>query len=62
MARHLTTRQLLRWGTLGKHPTSNTTYKWVAIKDLSDNHIQAILRTQFHIGRWLRDILHEEII
>ncbi len=58
--KHCQVREELKWGTYGKH--QNYPLTWVVIKLLSDEHIKAILRTQYHIEQWLRDTFCEELI
>lgn len=45
-------RYWLKWGTYGLN--GNEPLKHVLLKDLTDDHIKAILRTQNHIGRFIR--------
>ena len=54
-----TVRCSFHWGTRGKDGKSPLTYKPVAA--LTTNHIQAILDTQTHISKWVRDIFQLEL-
>lgn len=50
-------RESFKWGTYGKNGTDKL--KFVALKDLTSNHIQAILDTQAHVPQWMRTMLFE---
>ena len=56
---HEVIRENLHWGTRGKDGHQPLTYK--AIKELTDDHIQAILDTQNHISTWLRGVFENEL-
>jgi len=42
-------RDWMQWGTYGKNPDMFTRIKIVLLKNMSDEHIEAILKTQYHI-------------
>ena len=44
---HIKMRNYFKWGTYGKSGTDP--YKQVLLKDMSNEHIQAIIDTQFHL-------------
>jgi hypothetical protein len=51
-------RDWMAWGTYGKH--ADQPLRFVLLKNMSDEHIQAILDTQFHISRFYRrEFKHE---
>lgn len=52
-------RDWMTWGTYGKN--GNQPLKWVILKNMSDEHIQAILDTQFHIGGFYRRHFNKEL-
>ena len=52
-------RAAFHWGTRGKD--RKEPLRWVALKDLDTNHIQAILDTQTHIADWVRNIMSVEM-
>lgn len=52
-------RAALTWGTFGK--SGKEAFRWVLLKDMSSNHIKAILETQPEIEQWRRDIFKEEL-
>ena len=56
-------RQMVRdwmvWGTYGKN--GNEPLRFVLLKNMSDEHIQAILDTQFHISRFYRREFKREL-
>lgn len=54
-----TFRQEKKWGTRGKD--GKQPLKFVPLKDLSIDHIQAILDTQFHIPQWVREGFEQEL-
>lgn len=53
-----TIRDEFTWGTYGKEGKNKK--KYVALKDLTTDHIQAILITQKHIPKYIRDIFETE--
>jgi len=57
-------RTCLKWGTYGKNPTSfnDEDIQWVLIKDLADEHIGAILDTQWQVPGWYKNILVNELL
>jgi hypothetical protein len=56
---HEDIRAAFNWGTRGKD--GKESLRWVALKDLDTNHIQAILDTQPHISDWVRNIMSVEM-
>jgi len=61
---HEKIRQFMFWGTLGKDPdyTANSlAYTWVALMNLSDGHINAIINTQNHLSDWRKQIFKDEL-
>lgn len=52
-------RDWMAWGTYGK--SGNEPLKFVLLKNMSDEHIQAILDTQFHISRFYRREFKREL-
>ena len=55
---HQVIRQYVAWGTHGK--SGLEALRWVVIKDLSDEHIDAILRTQTQISPTMKQYLMDE--
>ena len=55
---HSEVRQAVTWGTYG--PYGDRALKRKRLEELSDDHIAAILRTQTHIGKELRDVFEDE--
>ena len=47
------------WGTYGK--TGEDPLKWVVLKNMSDEHITAILATQYHISEFYRTEFEAEL-
>jgi hypothetical protein len=45
-------REWMIWGTYGK--SGKDPLKWVILKNMSDEHISAILATQHHISEFYR--------
>lgn len=58
-APHLFIREVFKWGTRGKGGKEPLVFK--PIKDLSSDHIQAILDTQYQVPEWRRDIFKNEL-
>ena len=56
---HEKVREVLRWGTRG--PDGDQPLKYVLLKDMSTDHIQAILDTQYHISDWRREVYEAEL-
>ena len=54
-------RGAVRWGTLGKDPNNYTDYKWVAICNMSNEHIENILKTQNQVIGELKMLFEKEI-
>jgi hypothetical protein len=59
-APHVEIREVFKWGTRGKDGRQPLTY--VPLKDLTTDHIQAILKTQDHIQQYIRNIFLDEMI
>lgn len=58
-APHGTIRESFHWGTYGKDGTNQLKYK--VLKELTKEHICAILKTQNHIPDWIREIFNDEL-
>ena len=56
---HIEIRNVFRWGTRGKDGRQPLTY--VPLKDLTTEHIEAILDTQTHIQEHIRKIFLDEL-
>lgn len=52
-------RDWMKWGTFGKN--GDQPLKWVILKNMSDEHIMAILRTQPHISDFYRNAFKKEL-
>jgi len=52
-------RDWMNWGTYGK--SGKESLKWVILKDMSDEHIQAILDTQPQICSFYRKEFQKEL-
>lgn len=52
-------REAFHWGTRGRDGKEKLT--WKALKDLDENHIEAILDTQHHIADWTRHLFNLEL-
>ena len=52
-------RNITKWGTYGKE--GKDPLKWVLIKDLGNEHICNILKTQHHIGLKFEHFLIDEL-
>jgi len=58
-APHTEIREAFRWGTRGKD--GKQPLKYVPLKDLTTEHINAILDTQSHIADYVRKIFIDEL-
>jgi len=58
-APHVEIREAFKWGTRGKDGRQPLTY--VPLKDLTTEHIEAILDTQSHIADYVRKIFIDEL-
>jgi len=58
---HEKIRQFMYWGTLGKE-AQNHDYVWVLLMNLSDPHINAIIKTQTQISKWRIQIFKDELM
>ena len=56
---HNLIREVFRWGTRGKD--GRQPLKYVPLKDLTTDHIVAILETQTHISDYIRKIFSDEL-
>ena len=56
---HKLIREAFKWGTRGKDGKQPLTY--VPLKDLTTEHIDAILETQTHIQEYIRKIFLDEL-
>jgi hypothetical protein len=56
---HELIREVFKWGTRGKD--GNQLLKYVPLKDLTKDHIEAILETQTHIQEYIRKIFLNEL-
>ena len=56
---HELIREVFKWGTRGKDGKQPLTY--VPLKDLTTEHIEAILETQTHIQEHIRKIFLDEL-
>ena len=56
---HELIREVFKWGTRGKD--GNQPLKYVPLKDLTSDHIEAILETQAHIQEHIRKIFLDEL-
>jgi hypothetical protein len=57
---HDVIRGVFKWGTRGKD--GKQLLKYVPLKDLTTEHIEAILETQDHIQQYIRNIFLDEMI
>lgn len=57
---HDVIREVFKWGTRGKD--GKQPLKYVPLKDLTIEHIEAILETQDHIQQYIRNIFLDEMI
>ena len=56
---HETIRKVFKWGTYGKSGTEPLT--WKPLNEMTDEHINAILDTQYHISEKVRTIFIDEL-
>ena len=56
---HELIREVFKWGTRGKD--GNQPLKYVPLKDLTSDHIEAILETQAHISGHIQNIFLDEL-
>lgn len=56
---HWGIREYFRWGTRGVDGTEPLHY--VKLKDLTKDHIEAILRTQTHVPDYIQKVLRDEL-
>lgn len=55
---HEQIREALQWGSYGKEGDKELHY--IALKDLTDNHLDAIIKTQIHIAMQVRNAMLNE--
>ena len=55
---HDVIREAFHWGTYGK--VGNEQLRRVKLSEMSNNHIEAILQTQHHIGQHIRKAFEDE--
>jgi hypothetical protein len=53
-------RNYFEWGTKGKDGTEE--FRWIILKEMCDEHIEAILETQDQIPDWVRTLFENEQI
>ena len=53
-------RNYFEWGTRGKDGTEE--FRWIILKEMCDEHIEAILETQDQIPDWVRTLFENEQI
>ena len=58
-APHAEIREVFRWGTRGKD--GNQPLKFILLKDMESDHIQAIIETQTHIPGYIENIFLDEL-
>lgn len=56
---HEVKRDRFTWGTYGKNGKDE--FKRVKLKNMSNDHIQAIIDTQHHIARHVKQLLSDEL-
>lgn len=56
---HMEVRENFLWGTFG--PNGDQPMKKVAIKNLTTDHIQNIIRTQFHLQEHIQNMFRREL-
>lgn len=56
---HKMKRQWFHWGTYGKN--GDQPLKWKPLQELDKEHIEAILETQHHIPKYLRELFQDEL-
>lgn len=56
---HTVIREQFNWGTYGKN--GDEPLKYVILADMSDEHIEAILKTQKHISNAVRTVFENEL-
>ena len=56
---HEAVRNAFSWGTYGKSGTEP--FRRVLLKDMTTNHIKAVLETQTHIGEMVTFLMKEEL-
>ena len=53
-------REFFLWGSYGKNGDEDK--HWIALKDMSTEHIYAILATQWHIkGTYIEELFNQEL-
>lgn len=56
---HEHNREYFCWGSYGKDGKGPS--RRILLKDLEDDHIEAILKTQTHIDEWVRKLFEREV-
>lgn len=56
---HVVIREAFTWGTRGKD--GNQPVRYVLLKDLTEEHIEAILETQWQIPNYIRKVFEDEL-
>lgn len=56
---HELIREHFEWGTYGKN--GDQELKYVVLKDLTDDHLQAIIRTQTHLKEHILKVFFDEL-
>lgn len=56
---HHLKRKWFAWGTRGKD--GQQPLRWLALEDMDQDHIEAILETQHQIQDWTRQLLKDEL-
>lgn len=52
-------REVFNWGSYGKN--GDECLHYILLKDLTEEHINAILRTQTQLGTWVKDLFIREL-
>ena len=55
---HIEIREAFHWGSYGK--SGDQPLKRIKLSEMSNNHIEAILQTQHHIGPQIRKVFEDE--
>jgi hypothetical protein len=58
---HELIREVFKWGTYGKSQDFNRGCTYVPISKLSNKHVEAIIETQAHLPKHMRDIFEDEL-
>ena len=52
-------REVFHWGSYGKN--GDECLHYILLKDLTEEHINAVLRTQTQLGTWVKDLFIREL-